>query len=131
MAPWEKGRRHKSWAKNGNVAVTIFFLLFSVWVFFQVWQRLGGGAAPVGLDPMVMAALGVAITTKSVEKKAEETEMKADQKELKDKFIDAAGRIWDLEELARLAHPEVAEKKLEPQPKKNPGSSAGGEINAL
>lgn len=116
MAIWKRGERHRSWAKNGNVAVTIFFVLFGCWMGFQVWARYGGGTPPVGLDPMVMAALGVAITTKSVEKKAEE-------REVHKTVVDVQGRVWDLEELARRQHPEDADK-LPPTPS-DPGPEDG------
>lgn len=108
MIPWRSRRdRQSTHATNANVAVSIFFLLFIVWVAFQVWSRLGGGAPPVGLDPMVMAALGVAITTKSVEKKA-------DEQQAKQTVSDQGDRIWDLEEMARDAHPAKAAKRLPP-----------------
>lgn len=96
MAPWEKGKRHESWASNGNVSVYIFFLLFISWLVFQVWARFGGGPPPTGLDPMVMAALGVAITSKSVEKKQQDRAQ--------------AERINDLEKLAKKTHPESAKE---------------------
>lgn len=118
MAAWKKGERHKSWASNGNVAVYIFSILFTVWVAFQVWSRFGGGPPPTGLDPMVMAALGVAVTTKSVEKKAEERDVKSDVAETKE-------RVWDLEELARKSHPDVAAEKIKPPPE----PTEGGEVN--
>lgn len=75
MAPWKEPRR-QSWASNANIAVYIFAVLFSTWVAFQVWDRLGGGPSPQALDAMVMAALGVAITAKGkeVERKKEEKE---------------------------------------------------------
>ena len=64
MAPWE-GERKDSWASNPNIAVYIFAVLFAVWIGFQVWARLPNGPSPpTELGPMVMAALGVAITVR-------------------------------------------------------------------
>lgn len=114
MIPWRSRERRSTHATNANVAVSIFFLLFIVWVAFQVWSRLGGGAPPVGLDPMVMAALGVAITTKSVEKKAEDQQTKQAVSETKQTVSDQGDRLWDLEEMARDAHPAKAAKRLPP-----------------
>ena len=82
MTLWD-GERKNSWASNGNISVYIFFLLFAAWMFFQVWSRLGDVPPPVALDPMVMAALGVAITTKSVERKAKEKTAEDENLELK------------------------------------------------
>lgn len=72
MAPW-KEPRGRSWASNANIAVYIFAVLFSTWIAFQVWDRVGGEPSPPALDAMVMAALGVAITAKGkeVERKKE------------------------------------------------------------
>ena len=68
MAPW-KGERKDSWASNPNIAVYIFVVLFTVWLGFEIWARVPGGPeAPTELGPMVMAALGVAITVKSSER---------------------------------------------------------------
>lgn len=99
MAPWERGKRHRSWASNGNVSVYIFTMLFAAWMIFQIWARFGGGPPPVGLDPMVMAALGVAITTKSVEAKKQNIEDK--------------DRFNKLETLARETHPETANRVID------------------
>lgn len=73
MAPWKEPRK-LTWASNGNIAVYIFAVLFTTWVIFQAWDRLGGDPSPVALDAMVMAALGVAITAKGkeVDKKKED-----------------------------------------------------------
>lgn len=86
MAPWEPGRRRSSWASNGNIAVYIFCALFVVWLGFQIWARIPGGIpAPTGLDPMVMAALGVAVTAKSVERRQADEDNQREQLELKKK----------------------------------------------
>lgn len=101
MAAWKRGQRHESWASNGNVAVYIFMLLFIVWVAFQIWARLPGGPPPpTGLDPMVMAALGVAVTTKSVEKRAAEDDLK--------------DKIKALEDVAKEVKPEEVAKRSPP-----------------
>lgn len=73
MAPWKEPRR-QSWASNANIAVYLFAVLFTAWMAFQVWDRLGGEPSPQALDAMVMAALGVAITAKGkeVERKKED-----------------------------------------------------------
>lgn len=79
-------QRRDTWASNGNIAVYIFFTLFTAWMLFQVWARLPGGQpAPVGLDPMVMAALGVAITAKSVEKRQRDDELRRELDDLRSK----------------------------------------------
>lgn len=93
MSPW-KGERKDSWASNPNIAVYIFCALFTVWLGFHIWAGIPGGPpAPQGLDPMVMAALGVAISAKSAERKQQETT-------LKDK-VDA------LEDVAAQKHPDA------------------------
>ena len=84
MAAWEKGRRSESWASNTNISVYIFGVLFAAWLGFQIWSRFGGGPPPVGLDPMVMAALGVAVTSKSVEKRQQERDVKNRVDQLED-----------------------------------------------
>lgn len=77
MAAWKKGRREDSWASNPNLAVYVFAVLFLIWLGFQIWARIPGGPPPpTGLDPMVMTALGIAITSKSVEKRAQDKELK-------------------------------------------------------
>lgn len=86
MAPWQPGQRKASWASNGNIAVYIFAALFIAWLGFQIWARLPGGMPPpTGLDPMVMAALGVAVTAKSVERRQAEEDNQREQRELKRK----------------------------------------------
>lgn len=86
MAPWEPGQRKESWASNGNIAVYIFCALFIAWLGFQIWARLPGGMPPpAGLDPMVMAALGVAVTAKSVERRQAEEDRQEEQRKLKAK----------------------------------------------
>lgn len=102
-----KHRQHGAWASNGNIAVYIFVLLFVSWLGFQIWARLGGQPSPPMLDDWVMAALGVAVAGKSVERNQMEAKQREDQKETKE-------RVWDLEELARLSRPDVAERKLKP-----------------
>lgn len=97
MAPWKGPRRH-SWASNGNISVYIFGALFIVWLAFQIWARLPDGPPPpTGLDPMVMAALGVAVTSKSVEKRANDEATEA--------------KIQALEEVAAEEHPERVKKR--------------------
>lgn len=84
MAPWE-GQRKQSWASNGNIAVYIFGVLFIAWLGFQIWARMPGGPPPpTGLDPMIMAALGVAVTTKSVERRQAEDDKEHEQDDLKE-----------------------------------------------
>lgn len=93
--PW-RGHRRGTWLSNSNISVYIFGVLFITWLAFQIWSRYGGGPPPVGLDPMVMAALGVAVTTKSAERKdiAAETSRRVDRLErfAKDSHPEAAGR---------------------------------------
>lgn len=79
--------RQGTWASNSNIAVFIFGVLFTVWLGFQVWERLPGGQpSPSSLDPMVMTALGVAITSKTVEgnkgitKRADESDSESDRR---------------------------------------------------
>jgi hypothetical protein len=96
VTPW-KGERKDSWASNPNLAVYVFVVLFIVWLAFQIWARLPNGPPPpTGLDPMVMAALGVAITAKSHERRAREDEIQRDVEKLK--------------EVAKEKHPDKAEE---------------------
>jgi hypothetical protein len=82
VAPW-KGNRKDSWASNPNLAVYVFATLFTVWLGFQIWARIGGQPAPTELGPMVMSVLAVAITVKSAESRQQSDEMKRDLEELK------------------------------------------------
>lgn len=105
MAPWEEGNRKESWASNGNIAVYIFTVLFVAWLGFQIWARLPNGpAAPTGLDPMVMAALGVAVTTKSVERRQTEDDRYQKTEDLEKK-------IEKLEEQAKNKDKDSGESK--------------------
>lgn len=107
MAPW-KGHRRNSWASNGNISVYLFAVLFVCWLAFQIWARLPSGPPPpTGLDPMVMAALGVAVTSKSVEKRQQEVQLKQEQTVIKQD-------VEKLKEVAVDAHPEAAKKLEEP-----------------
>lgn len=110
--------RHRNpggWASNGQIAVYIFAALFVVWIGFQVWARMPGGQpAPAGLDPMVMAALGVAVAGKSVERGAEDKKQREDVQEVKADSEDTKERVLDLEQLAIQKHPD-AERKLKPR----------------
>jgi len=58
---------------------------------------------------MVMAALGVAISAKSVEKKQQDKETQQEVKQVKED-------LWDLREFARKTHPDEAQGKLPPSP---------------
>jgi hypothetical protein len=119
LAPW-KGHRRNSWASNGNISVYIFCLLFAVWLGFQIWSRLPGGPPPPpGLDPMVMAALGVAVTSKSVEKRAaddsyrEKSDDRQSKTEGKVRALEDTrnSRIDDLEDVVSEEHPQNKVKK--------------------
>lgn len=114
MAPWKGPRRH-SWASNGNISVYIFGALFIVWLAFQIWARLPDGPPPpTGLDPMVMAALGVAVTSKSVEKRANE---EASEASIRNRQSDTEDKVQALEEVAAEEHPERVKKRPESKPK--------------
>lgn len=71
MAPWQPGKRSESWASNPNVAIGVFAMLFSAWLGFQIWSGMGGPTPPDQLGSWVMAALGIAISTKTMEDKGE------------------------------------------------------------
>lgn len=107
-------RQHGGIFSNGQIAVYIFFVLFSVWLGFQVWSRYGGGPPPTGLDPMVMAALGVAVAGKSVERGEQDKAVREDVNRLK--------------EVAEEAHPESVTKLERPHtgaaPRKAPRKTA-------
>lgn len=76
-------RQHGAILSNGNISVYIFAVLFTAWLGFQVWARYGGGTPPAGLDPMVMAALGVAVAGKSVERGAQDRALESEVSRLK------------------------------------------------
>lgn len=82
MAPWRDNRKD-SWASNPNLAVYVFAALFTVWLGFQIWARIGGQPAPTELGPMVMSVLAVAITVKSAESRHQSDEIKRDLEKLK------------------------------------------------
>lgn len=123
MAPW-KGPRRNSWASNGNISVYIFGALFIVWLAFQIWARLPGGPPPpTGLDPMVMAALGVAVTSKSVEKRAAD---EAQEASIRDRQSQAEVKLQALEDVAAEEHPDRIKKRPAPK-KKQPKSEVDDE----
>lgn len=94
MAPWVEGKRKESWASNGNIAVYIFAVLFTAWLGFQIWARLPGGPLPpTGLEPMVMAALGVAITTKSVERRQVEDDRQKEHDDLREQVRELKRKV--------------------------------------
>lgn len=114
-------RQAGGWASNPNVAVYIFVGLFIAWLGFQIWAGMGGPHPPATLDPMVMAALGVAISAKSVERKQQETELKDrvtqsedNATELKGRVTKSEGKVSALEDVAKESHPEVVAEHSPP-----------------
>lgn len=115
MAARRRSNRKESWASNPNLAVYVFFVLFAAWLLFQIWSRFPGGPPPPqGLDPMVMAALGVAISAKSVERKQQETESKAEQVKQGEEQAKQGKKIKALEEVAKESHPEIVAEHTSP-----------------
>jgi hypothetical protein len=107
MKKWRRRYKHHrrtgGTISNANIAIYLFAILFSVWLVFQVWARFGGGTPPAGLDPMVMAALGVAVAGKSVERSNRESDVD-------EQLENQRQEIEKLRKLANEAHPDLAEE---------------------
>lgn len=94
-----------TWRSNGRLAIYAFIFMLILWAGFNIWAIIGGFKPPSGLDPLLPATLGFAITVNSVERRN------------KDDAIDT--RVQQLEDKNTLDDEERPAPKVKPQPVKD------------
>ena len=79
MAPWQAGRRHRSWLSDTNLSLIFAFAVVAGYV---LWELVG--TAPQGMVTLVGLAGGALLGGLTGDKRKREADRDADVKDAKD-----------------------------------------------
>jgi hypothetical protein len=111
VAPWE-GPRHRSWAKNTNVAGLFAFVIF---VTYAVWEALG--TAPQALIGLLGPTVGAWFMASAADDRRERKETKeaADDAKAKAELVEAPAALAEAKAIVaatKAAQVEVTTERL-------------------
>lgn len=117
MAPWQAGRRHRSWLSDTNLSL---IFAFAVVLGYVVWELVG--EAPQGMVTLVGLAGGVLLGGLAGDKRKREAERDEDVKDAKDTAHRAEVKADRAAAVAEVEHPDTAHSAGLPADDVNGGS---------
>ncbi|QFG10111.1 hypothetical protein PBI_LEMURIA_31 [Mycobacterium phage Lemuria] len=105
MAPWQAGRRHRSWYSDTNLSLIFAFAIVAGYV---VWELFG--EAPQGMVTLVGLAGGALLGGLTGDKRKREADRDADVKDANDTAHRAEVKADRAAAVAESEHPATAKR---------------------
>lgn len=103
MAPWQAGRRHRSWLSDTNLSLIFAFAVVAGYVAWELF-----GEAPQGMVTLVGLAGGALLGGLTGDKRKREAERDEDVKDAKDTAHRAEAKADRAAAVAEAEHPDTA-----------------------
>ena len=111
MAPWQAGRRHRSWLSDTNLSLIFAFAVVAGYV---VWELVG--EAPQGMVTLVGLAGGALLGELTGDKRKRDDERAETVKDAQDTAHRAEAKAEAAGAVAETEHPDTARRAGLPDP---------------